>query len=112
MEMRSCSVRVKKLIKVGLSEGEDVRLDFTLKGGEGAYHDCYCEKSVTMHVLNLLQDLFVSCLKVFVGVGKKYKPLVRTENSYSVIVIGEVVYHVFVVLGGACFDGIGRELPE
>ena len=47
MEMRSCSVRVKKLIKVGLSEGEDVRLDFTLKGGEGAYHDCYCEKSVT-----------------------------------------------------------------
>ena len=82
MEMRSCSVRVKKLIKVGLSEGEDVRLDFTLKGGEGAYHDCYCEKSVTMHVLNLLQDLFVSCLKVFVGVGKKYKPLVGTENSY------------------------------
>ena len=46
------------------------------------------------------------------GVGKKYKPLVRTENSYSVIVIREVVYHVFVVLGGVYFDGIGRELPE
>ena len=45
MEMRSCSVRVKKLIKVGLSEGGDVRLDFTLKSGEGAHYDCYREKS-------------------------------------------------------------------
>ena len=31
--MRSCSVRVKKLVKVGLSEGGDVQLDFFLKGG-------------------------------------------------------------------------------
>ena len=30
MEMRSCSVRVKKLIKVGLSEGGGVQLDFLL----------------------------------------------------------------------------------
>ena len=33
MEMRSCSVRVNKLIKVGLSEGGSVQLDFPLKGG-------------------------------------------------------------------------------
>ena len=34
-EMRSCSVRVKKLIKVGLSEGGGVQLDFFLKRGGG-----------------------------------------------------------------------------
>ena len=34
-ETRSCSVRVKKLVKVGLSEGGGVQLDFLLKGGEG-----------------------------------------------------------------------------
>ena len=33
MEMRSCSVRVKKLIRVGFSEGGGVQLDFPLKGG-------------------------------------------------------------------------------
>ena len=32
-EMRSCSVRVKKLVKVRLSEGGGVQLDFFLKGG-------------------------------------------------------------------------------
>ena len=31
--MRSCSVRVKKLVKVRLSEGGGVQLDFFLKGG-------------------------------------------------------------------------------
>ena len=42
----------------------------------------YC---VSMGVLNLFQDLFISCLKVLlVGVGTKNKPLVRTENSSSV----------------------------
>ena len=33
MEMRSCSVPVKNLVKVGLSEGgEGVQLDFFLEG--------------------------------------------------------------------------------
>ena len=41
----------------------------------------YC---VSMRVLNLFQDLLVSCLKVVVGVGTKDKPLLRTENSSSV----------------------------
>ena len=34
----------------------------------------------------LFQDLFVSCLKVLVGVETKDKPLVRTENSFLVSV--------------------------
>ena len=38
---------------------------------------------VSMRVLNLLQDLFVFCLKVLVWVGTKNKPLVRTDNSSS-----------------------------
>ena len=33
--MRFCSVRVKKLVKVGLSEREGVQLDFLLKGRGG-----------------------------------------------------------------------------
>ena len=32
-EMRSGSVRAKRLVKVGLSEGGGVQLDFFLKGG-------------------------------------------------------------------------------
>ena len=39
---------------------------------------------VSVCVLNLFQHLFVSFLKVLVGVGRKDKPLVRTENSSSV----------------------------
>ena len=41
----------------------------------------YC---VSMQVLNLFQDLFVSSLKVFVGMGRKDKSLVKTDNSSSV----------------------------
>ena len=37
----------------------------------------YC---VSIRVLNLFQDLFVSCLKVLVRVRAKDKPLVKTEN--------------------------------
>ena len=37
-----------------------------------------------MQVLNLFQDLFVSCLKVFVGVRTKDKLSVRTDNLSSV----------------------------
>ena len=58
-------MRVKKLVKVGLSEGGGVQPDFRLKrggggggggggapggggggGGGGAYHECYCEKNI------------------------------------------------------------------
>ena len=39
------------------------------------------EKNVLTCVLQLLQDLFISQLKVLVGVGTKHKALVRTENS-------------------------------
>ena len=40
--------------------------------------------SFSVRVLNLFQDLFVSCLKLLVGARTKEKPLVRTENSSSV----------------------------
>ena len=36
-----------------------------------------------MRVLNLFQDLLVSWLEVFMGVGTKDKRLVRTDNSSS-----------------------------
>ena len=39
---------------------------------------------VSVQVLNLFQDLFVSCLKVFVAVRTKDKLSVRTDNSSSV----------------------------
>ena len=41
----------------------------------------YC---ISMRVLSLFQDLFVSCLNVIVGVGTKDKPLVRTDSPFSV----------------------------
>ena len=41
----------------------------------------YC---FNMCILNLVQDLFISCLKVLMSVGTKDKPLVRAENSSSV----------------------------
>ena len=41
----------------------------------------YC---FNMCILNLLQHLFISCLKVLVRAGTKFKPLVRPENSSSV----------------------------
>ena len=40
----------------------------------------------SMLVSNLFQNLYISCLKNLVRVGTKDKPLVRTENSYSVSV--------------------------
>ena len=50
MEMRFCSIRVKKLIKVGLSEGGGVQLDFgfPLKGMGGAYHECGCKRNIVL----------------------------------------------------------------
>ena len=47
----------------------------------------YC---FSMQVLNLFQDLFVSCLKVFAGVGTKDKPLVSEYSRifYTVCVMG------------------------
>ena len=61
----------KNLVKKGFSEGGSVQLDILLKDGG-------------MPVLNLFQDLYVSCLKVLVGMATKDKPLVRTNNSSSV----------------------------
>ena len=54
----------------------------------------YC---VSMRVLNLFQDLFVSCLKVFVGLGTKDKPLVRTDNSFSVNMRSEMLCIMFLL---------------
>ena len=79
--MRSCSLCLKKLVKVELSEGGSVQLDFFLKGEillAMLLQKKYC---VSMRVLNLLQDLFISCLKVFVEVGTKDKTFVRTTKE-------------------------------
>ena len=54
----------------------------------------YC---VSMRVLNLFQDLFVSCLKVLVGVRTKNKPLGRTDNSSSVNVWLETLCIMFLL---------------
>ena len=80
----------------------------------GFCHECYCEKKycVSMRVLNLFQDLLVSWLEVFMGVGTKDKRLVRTDNSSSANMWSERMCIVFVVLGTVCFDGISREFPE
>ena len=69
MEMRSCSLGLKKLIKVGLSEGGGSGFPFKSGGGGGGLimnviAKKYC---VSIRVLNLFQDLFVSYLKVLVG---------------------------------------------
>ena len=75
MEMKSCLVCVKKLIKMGLSEGRGVQLNFPLKRGglsRMLLRKKYC---VSMRILNLFQDLFVSYLKVLVGVKNKGKAL-------------------------------------
>ena len=82
--MRSCSVRVKNLVKVGLSEIGGVQLDFLLKWGVLSWMLLRKKYCVSMQVLNLFQDLFVSCLKILVGVGTEDKALVRTDNSLSV----------------------------
>ena len=82
--MRSCSVRVKNLVKVGLSEIGGVQLDFLLKWGVLSWMLLRKKYCVSMQVLNLFQDLFVYCLKVLVGVGTEDKALVRTDNSLSV----------------------------
>ena len=50
-----------------------------------------------MRVLNLLEDLFVSCLKVLAGVGANEKPLVRTDNSSSVNIWSERLCIMFLL---------------
>ena len=54
----------------------------------------YC---VSMQVLNLFQDLFVSSLKVFVGMGRKDKSLVKTDNSSSVNMWSEKLCIMFLL---------------
>ena len=64
-------MRIKKFVKVGLSEGGGIPLDFLLKGGIFSsllLRKKYC---VSMQVLNLFQDLFVSALNVLVGWEQK-----------------------------------------
>ena len=56
MEMRSCSVRMKNLIKVRLSEGGGVQLDFPLKRGGLIVNVIAIKYCVSMHVMNLVQD--------------------------------------------------------
>ena len=43
MEPDFCSARMKKLIKIWLSEGGRIQFDFLLKGG--CFFECCCEKS-------------------------------------------------------------------
>ena len=82
MEVSSCPMHVKKSSKVGLSEGGGIQFDLLLKGV--AYHVLQ-KKTFSMRVLSLLQDLFISCLKVLVGLRTRDKPLLRTENSFLVV---------------------------
>ena len=56
MEMRSCSVRMKNLIKVRLSEGGGVQLDFPLKRGGLIMNVIAIKYCISMHVMNLVQD--------------------------------------------------------
>ena len=67
MEVSSCSIHMKKLTKVGLSEGGGSQLDFLLKGGGLSWMLLWKKYCVSMRVLNLFQDLFISCLKFLVG---------------------------------------------
>ena len=77
-------MRVKKLIKVWLLYGTGIQLGFLLKGVYFFYmllRERYC---FNVHILNLLQDLFISCMRALAGLRTKDKPLVRSENSVSV----------------------------
>ena len=67
---------------------------------------------VSMCVLNLFHNLFISCLKVLVGVGTKDKPLVGTENSSLVNVSSERLCILFLLYWEVCFDRFGREFAE
>ena len=69
---------------MGLPEERGIQLDFLLKEGDVSW--MLLRKK---YALNLLLDLFISCLKVLVRVGTKNKPLRRTENSSSVNVWSE-----------------------
>ena len=46
----------------------------------------YCD---SICLLNLFQNLFISCLKFLVGMGRKDMHLVKTEDSSSVNVWSE-----------------------
>ena len=66
-------MRVKKLVKVGLSEGGGIQLDFFLKGG--FCHDCYCEKNIVLACeswsLELIPGFICIFFKSFGGGGNK-----------------------------------------
>ena len=60
-EMRSCSVRVKKLVKVGLSEGGSVQLGLFLKGE-------ICAMKICIGLVGRGLLLMVVCICVLMGV--------------------------------------------
>ena len=64
-------MRVKMPTKVGLSKGRGIYLDFLLKAGGLSSVFLPKKNCVSMHVLNFFQDLFISCLKVLVGMETK-----------------------------------------
>ena len=97
MEVSTFSTFVKKSTQVDLSEGTCVQLNLLLKNGGLSWILLRKKYCVTMRVLNLSQDLFVSCLKVLVGVGTKDKHLVRTEISSSVNVWSESLRTIFLL---------------
>ena len=66
-EMRCCSVRVKTLVKVGLSDGVGVQLDFPLKGG-GLIMNDIGKKILYQHAsLELILGFICFLFKCFAG---------------------------------------------
>ena len=59
MEPNSCSKRVKKLIKVWLSEGGGIQFDLLLKGDGFPWMLLQKKYCFNMCVLNLVQDIFI-----------------------------------------------------
>ena len=82
-------MHVKRLVKVWVVKGRGGPTGLPLNGvGGGVIMNVIAKKyCVSMQVLNLFQDLFVSCLKVLVRVGTKGKPLMRNEYASSVNVL-------------------------
>ena len=50
-----------------------------------------------MRILNLFQDLFISFLKVLVGVQTKDKPAVRIDDPSSVNLWSDKLYIIFLL---------------
>ena len=100
MEPNSCSTRVKKLIKVCLSEGESIQFDFVLRGNWFSAN-AVAKKVLFQHACFKFASGFIySLLESFGEVRTKDKPSMRTENSSSV----KVGWRGYA----SCFCCIGR----